>query len=86
MASKKVASKSFVASDTYTGPITCTCSKGNHPVAGSSKPKKEAHSNVMSIIMADITDEAAMVEMKRKINLLMKVVEKRDHEITALRE
>ncbi|KAA0052803.1 retrotransposon gag protein [Cucumis melo var. makuwa] len=52
----------------------------------SSKLKKEAHPNVMSVMMTDITAEAAMVEMKRKINLLMKVVEERDHEITASRE
>ncbi|KAA0041105.1 ty3-gypsy retrotransposon protein [Cucumis melo var. makuwa] len=40
----------------------------------------------MSVMMADITAKAAMVEMERKINFLMKVVEERDHEITALRE
>ncbi|KAA0065384.1 ty3-gypsy retrotransposon protein [Cucumis melo var. makuwa] len=52
----------------------------------SSKSKKEAHSDVMSVMMADITAEAAMAEMERKINFLMKAVEERDHEITALRE
>ncbi|TYJ96836.1 ty3-gypsy retrotransposon protein [Cucumis melo var. makuwa] len=40
----------------------------------------------MSVTMADITVEAAMVETERKINLLMKLVEERDHEIKALRE
>ncbi|TYK02512.1 ty3-gypsy retrotransposon protein [Cucumis melo var. makuwa] len=37
-------------------------------------------------MMIDVTVEVAMTEMKRKINLLMKVVEERDHEIAALRE
>ncbi|TYK28164.1 ty3-gypsy retrotransposon protein [Cucumis melo var. makuwa] len=54
--------------------------------SASSKSKKEAHPDVMSIMMADITVEAAMAEMERKINFLMKVVEERNHEITALRE
>ncbi|TYK02887.1 retrotransposon gag protein [Cucumis melo var. makuwa] len=54
--------------------------------SASSKSKKETHPDVMSVKMADITIEAAMVEMKRKINFLMKAVEERDHEITALRE
>ncbi|KAA0065856.1 ty3-gypsy retrotransposon protein [Cucumis melo var. makuwa] len=51
-----------------------------------SKSKKEAHPDVMSVMMADITAEAAIAEMERKINFQMKAVEKRDHEITALRE
>ena len=50
------------------------------------KSKKKAHPNVMSVMMTDITTEAAMAEMKRKVNFLMKIVEKQDHEITALRE
>ncbi|KAA0064298.1 retrotransposon gag protein [Cucumis melo var. makuwa] len=50
-----------------------------------SKSKKKAHPNVMSVMIADITAEAAMTEMERKINLLMKVVEERDYEITTLR-
>ncbi|KAA0056792.1 ty3-gypsy retrotransposon protein [Cucumis melo var. makuwa] len=54
--------------------------------SASSKSKKEAHPNLMSVMMADITTETAMVEMERKVNFLMKVVEERDHEITALRE
>ncbi|KAA0032802.1 ty3-gypsy retrotransposon protein [Cucumis melo var. makuwa] len=37
-------------------------------------------------MMADITIETVMAEMKRKVNFLMKVVEERDHEIPALRE
>ena len=44
--------------------------------SASSKSKKEAHPDVMSVIMmADITVEAAMVEMERKVNFLMKIVE-----------
>ncbi|KAA0032527.1 ty3-gypsy retrotransposon protein [Cucumis melo var. makuwa] len=54
--------------------------------SASSKSKKEAHPGMMSDIMADITAEAVMVEMERKINLLIKVVEERVHEITTLRE
>ncbi|KAA0049599.1 retrotransposon gag protein [Cucumis melo var. makuwa] len=38
-----------------------------------SKSKKEAHPDVMSVMMVDITTETAMVEMERKINLLMKL-------------
>ncbi|KAA0054831.1 ty3-gypsy retrotransposon protein [Cucumis melo var. makuwa] len=40
----------------------------------------------MSIMMANITTEAAMAKMERKVNFLMKVVKEQDHEITALRE
>ncbi|TYK08807.1 ty3-gypsy retrotransposon protein [Cucumis melo var. makuwa] len=58
----------------------------DNSVSASSKSKKEAHSNVMSIMMVDVTTEAAMAKMTRKINLIMKVVEERDHEITAWRE
>ncbi|KAA0067942.1 ty3-gypsy retrotransposon protein [Cucumis melo var. makuwa] len=61
MASKKVASKSFVASDAYIGPVTRSRSKGNF-------------------------QEQDQVEVERKINLLVKVVEERDHEIAALIE
>ncbi|KAA0047638.1 retrotransposon protein putative ty3-gypsy sub-class [Cucumis melo var. makuwa] len=50
-----------------------------------SKSKKEAHPDMMSVMMADITAKAVMTEMERKINFLMKVVEERDHEIIALR-
>ncbi|TYK14244.1 retrotransposon gag protein [Cucumis melo var. makuwa] len=52
----------------------------------SSNSKKEAHPDVKSIMMANITVEAAMAKMERKINLLMKVVEERGQEITSLRE
>ncbi|TYK09465.1 ty3-gypsy retrotransposon protein [Cucumis melo var. makuwa] len=54
--------------------------------SASSKSKKEAHPDVMSVMMVDITVEVAIAEMERKINFLMKVVEERDHEIIALRE
>ncbi|KAA0026262.1 ty3-gypsy retrotransposon protein [Cucumis melo var. makuwa] len=39
----------------------------------SSKLKKEAHPDVISVMMADITVEAAMAEMERKVNFLMKL-------------
>ncbi|KAA0041761.1 ty3-gypsy retrotransposon protein [Cucumis melo var. makuwa] len=54
--------------------------------SASSKSKKEAHPDVMSVIMANITVEATMTEMERKISLLMKVVEERNQEITGLRD
>ncbi|KAA0046631.1 ty3-gypsy retrotransposon protein [Cucumis melo var. makuwa] len=43
--------------------------------SASNKPKKEAHLDVMSVMMANIMVEAVMAEIERKINLLMKVVE-----------
>ncbi|KAA0062606.1 ty3-gypsy retrotransposon protein [Cucumis melo var. makuwa] len=52
----------------------------------SSRSKKESPPDVMSFTMANITVEAARTAMERKINLLMKVVDERDHEIAALRE
>ncbi|KAA0060210.1 ty3-gypsy retrotransposon protein [Cucumis melo var. makuwa] len=52
----------------------------------SSKSKRKAHPDMMAVMMADVIAEAAMEKMERKINLLMKVVEERDHEIAALRE
>ncbi|KAA0025983.1 retrotransposon gag protein [Cucumis melo var. makuwa] len=54
--------------------------------SASSKSKKEAHPDVMSVMMADVTVEAAMTEMERKVNFLMKGLEEQDHEIRALRE
>ncbi|TYK04218.1 ty3-gypsy retrotransposon protein [Cucumis melo var. makuwa] len=121
MASKNPASKSSIASNAYTRPITRSRSKGitqeqdqgsniaqsilkqlmKSPKAGivlkenplydnsnsaSSKSKKEAHPDVMSVMMADVTVEAAMAEMERKVNFLMKGLEEQDHEIRALRE
>ncbi|KAA0051326.1 ty3-gypsy retrotransposon protein [Cucumis melo var. makuwa] len=41
---------------------------------------KESHLEVVSVMMADVTAKAAMAEMKRKVNFLMKVVKERDHE------
>ncbi|KAA0067357.1 retrotransposon gag protein [Cucumis melo var. makuwa] len=41
--------------------------------SASSKSKKEAHPDMMSVMMDDIMVEVAMVEMERKINLLMKL-------------
>ncbi|KAA0048543.1 ty3-gypsy retrotransposon protein [Cucumis melo var. makuwa] len=52
----------------------------------SSKSKKEAHPDMMFTMMVDVTVEAVIAEMERKINLLMKVVEKRDHKIIAFKE
>ncbi|KAA0067533.1 retrotransposon gag protein [Cucumis melo var. makuwa] len=62
-----------------------------NPLFGNSTPtsdllKKESHLAVVSVIIVDVTTEAAMAEMKRKMNLLMKVVEERDHEIATLEE
>ncbi|KAA0048735.1 ty3-gypsy retrotransposon protein [Cucumis melo var. makuwa] len=51
-----------------------------------SKSKKEAHPDVMSVMIADMTIETVIAEMERKINFLMKVVEERNHEITTLRD
>ncbi|KAA0051896.1 retrotransposon gag protein [Cucumis melo var. makuwa] len=96
----KAASKSSIASDAYTRPITRSRSKGItqeqdqgsnvaqsilKQLMESPKSKKEAHPDVMYVMMADITTEAVMTEMERKVNFLIKVVEERDHEITALR-
>ncbi|KAA0032762.1 retrotransposon gag protein [Cucumis melo var. makuwa] len=36
---------------------------------------QESHIDAMSVMMADVTAEAAMAEMERKINFLMKAVE-----------
>ncbi|KAA0050430.1 ty3-gypsy retrotransposon protein [Cucumis melo var. makuwa] len=46
--------------------------------SASSKSKKEAYPDVMSVIMADIMVDATMAERERKVNFLMKVVEERD--------
>ena len=37
-------------------------------------------------MMTDVTIEATIVEMERKINFLMKVIDKRDHSITAMKD
>ncbi|KAA0041745.1 ty3-gypsy retrotransposon protein [Cucumis melo var. makuwa] len=48
--------------------------------------EKESHLEVVSVMMADEIVEAAMVEMERKINFLMKAIEERDHKIAALKD
>ncbi|KAA0046769.1 ty3-gypsy retrotransposon protein [Cucumis melo var. makuwa] len=81
MASKKAASKSCVASDAYTGPITRSRSKGI-------TQEQDQGSDIAQSILKQLMEfpKAAMVEMERKVNFLMKVVEERDNEITALIE
>ena len=51
----------------------------------SSRSQKEAHPDVMSVIMVYVTVEATMAKMERKINLQMKVVDEQDHEIAVLK-
>ena len=48
--------------------------------------KREAHPDVMSIMMTDVMVKATMAKMERKINILMKVVEERNHKIAAFKE
>ena len=48
--------------------------------------EKESHLEVGSIMMVDVTTEAVMVEIKRKIDLLKKAIKERDYEIIALRD
>ncbi|TYJ99971.1 ty3-gypsy retrotransposon protein [Cucumis melo var. makuwa] len=47
---------------------------------------KESHLEVVSVMMADVTTEAAVTEIDRKINFFMKAVEEQDHEIAALKD
>ncbi|KAA0063929.1 ty3-gypsy retrotransposon protein [Cucumis melo var. makuwa] len=58
----------------------------NNSTPASNLSDKESHLEVVSVMMVDVTAEATIEEMERKINFLMKVVEERDHEITALME
>ncbi|KAA0038406.1 ty3-gypsy retrotransposon protein [Cucumis melo var. makuwa] len=58
----------------------------NNSTPASNLLDKESHLEVVSVMMADMTTEATMVEIERKINFLMKVVEERDHEIAALKD
>ncbi|KAA0036102.1 ty3-gypsy retrotransposon protein [Cucumis melo var. makuwa] len=58
----------------------------NNSMPASNLSKKESHLEVVSVMMANVIAEAAMVEMERKVNFLMKVVEERDHEIAALKD
>ena len=48
--------------------------------------KKESHPNVIFVMMVDVTIEAVMAKMERKVDLLMKAVEERDHEIATLKD
>ncbi|TYK23003.1 ty3-gypsy retrotransposon protein [Cucumis melo var. makuwa] len=96
MTTNKAASKSFAASDSYTRLVTQKPPKGgiiirDNPLFNNSTPAsnlsdKESHFEVVSVMMVDVTAEATMEEMKRKINFLMKVVEERDREIAALKD
>ncbi|TYK02185.1 ty3-gypsy retrotransposon protein [Cucumis melo var. makuwa] len=44
-----------------------------------------SHPNIMSIMVTDVdTSENRMVELEKKVNMLMKVVEERDYEIASL--
>ena len=47
---------------------------------------QKSHLKVMYVTMADVTVETAIVEMERKINFLMKVVDEQEHEIVALKD
>ncbi|KAA0064819.1 retrotransposon gag protein [Cucumis melo var. makuwa] len=58
----------------------------NNSMPASNLSDKESHLEVVSVMMVDVTAEATMAEMERKINFLMKVVEERDHEIAALKD
>ena len=58
----------------------------NNSTPASNLSDKESHLEVVSVMMVDVTAEATMAEMERKINFLMKVVEERDHEIAALKD
>ena len=48
--------------------------------------KKESHLEVVSVMMVDVTTEATMTKMERKINLLMKDVEEQDQGIATLKD
>ena len=37
--------------------------------------RKESHLEIMSVIMAEVTVEAAMAEMEKKVTFLLKAVE-----------
>ncbi|KAA0038910.1 ty3-gypsy retrotransposon protein [Cucumis melo var. makuwa] len=47
----------------------------NNSMPASNLSDKESHFEVVSVMMADVTAEATMAEMERKINFLMKVIE-----------
>ncbi|KAA0054645.1 ty3-gypsy retrotransposon protein [Cucumis melo var. makuwa] len=83
MAPRKVTSKSTVANDSYTGLVTQSHLKTSMQ---EQEQDKESYLEVEFVMMADVTVEASMAEMERKINFLMKVVEERDHEIATLKD
>ncbi|KAA0043365.1 ty3-gypsy retrotransposon protein [Cucumis melo var. makuwa] len=58
----------------------------DNSTSASDLSEKESLLEVVSVMMADVTVKAAMEEMERKINFLMKVVEERDLEIPALKD
>ncbi|KAA0062703.1 ty3-gypsy retrotransposon protein [Cucumis melo var. makuwa] len=58
----------------------------NNSMLASNLSNKESHLEVVSFMVVDVTAKAAVAEMKRKVNFLMKVVEEQDREITTLRE
>ncbi|KAA0059647.1 ty3-gypsy retrotransposon protein [Cucumis melo var. makuwa] len=76
MALRKVESKATVTNDTYTRLITQSYSK---------RSIEGITFEVVSVMMANVTVEAAMTEMERKTHFLMKVVEEQDHEIASLK-
>ncbi|KAA0035838.1 ty3-gypsy retrotransposon protein [Cucumis melo var. makuwa] len=82
MAPRKVVSKATIANGSYTGLVTQNDLKRSMQ---EQEQDKESHLEVVSIMMVDVTAETAMAEMERKINFLMKIVEKQDHEIAALK-
>lgn len=47
--------------------------------------ERQSHLEVVSVMMASVTTKVAMAEMGRKLNLLMKAIKERDHEIVVLR-
>ncbi|KAA0039134.1 ty3-gypsy retrotransposon protein [Cucumis melo var. makuwa] len=58
----------------------------DNSTSGSSLLEEEPHLEAVSLKMVNITTKAPMAEMERKINFLMKAVEERGHEITALKD
>ena len=48
--------------------------------------REKYQADVMFVMMLDVTVEAAMIQMERKINFLMKVIDEWDNKITVLRE
>ncbi|MCQ7416344.1 retrotransposon gag domain-containing protein, partial [Salmonella enterica] len=58
----------------------------DYSTSSSEQAKEISDPDVMSVMMADIgTGEERMVELERKVNMLMKAVEERDCEIASLK-